>query len=163
MDDKLVKINIADYKVSKYPNKLITLGLGSCIGICIYDEKNKIGGIAHIMLPEKPKNRTIDEKYYNKYADVAIEAMFNEIIKQGGKKDNLVAKIVGGANMFEKINTSPEDSIGFKNQIVVKKILQKLNIPIIAEELGGNTGRTLILDLKELKVSVRSKGEIRDI
>ncbi|MGO1468769.1 MAG: chemotaxis protein CheD, partial [Tissierella sp.] len=94
---KEIRIGIADYKVSSSPDKLITLGLGSCVGIAIYDSKTKIGGLSHIMLPDS-RSFTKEIKV-EKFADLAIPTMIKEITK-GKTSKNLVSKIAGGASMF---------------------------------------------------------------
>lgn len=152
-------VGIAEYKISSNPNKLVTLGLGSCIGICIYDTELKIGGLSHIMLPNMPVNKENFNGSPSKYADTAIPLMVEELIKNGASHKNLVAKIVGGANMFENISNSNNLTIGYRNQLSVKETLENLNIPILKEDLGGNVGRSITLDLKDLKLTIRVRGK----
>lgn len=158
----LIKVGIADYKVSYSPHQLITLGLGSCIGISIYDKINKVGGLAHIMLPYSPPNKS-DGFVVEKYADTTIPLLISTIISCGGCLDNLEAKLVGGANMFSSVNCPIEDTVGYKNQLAVKSILNDFNIPIISEELGGNIGRTVILDLSNFDVIIKFRGLYKKI
>lgn len=93
---KEIKVGISDYKISKNPDRLITLGLGSCVGIAIYDQATHIGGLSHIMLPDSKlftKNIKVE-----KFADLAIPQMIREINPRNTR--NLIAKIAGGASMF---------------------------------------------------------------
>lgn len=152
-----IKVHIADYKVSSAPNCIITLGLGSCVGISIYDRFSDFGGLAHIMLPDSSqfhKNIKIA-----KYADLAIPSMLKEILAKGVDKKDLVAKIAGGASMFRFPDQHLTMDIGARNIIAVRKSLQELKIPIVAEDVGGHSGRNMILDLENKVVKIKSIGK----
>lgn len=116
-----IKVSISDYKVSKSPDKLITLGLGSCVGVAIYDKTTKVGGLSHIMLPDSSffSGKVKPEKF----ADLAIPMMVNEITK-GRSSSNLIAKIAGGASMFSFSDKKDEESIGSRNVLAVSKPLR---------------------------------------
>lgn len=144
------RIGIADYKVSDSPDKLITLGLGSCVGIAIYDSRTKRGGLSHIMLPDS-KSFTKDIKV-EKFADLAIPQMIKEISNGSSKK--LVAKIAGGASMFSFSNTG--NNIGARNVEAVEEVLKSLKIPILASDTGGKIGRTMVVDLDDFSVSIKN-------
>lgn len=148
---KEIRIGIADYKVSSSPDKLITLGLGSCVGIAIYDSKTKIGGLSHIMLPDS-RSFTKEIKV-EKFADLAIPTMIKEITK-GKISKNLVSKIAGGASMFSFSKNT--NNIGQRNIEAVKIILKDLNIPIISSDTGGKIGRTMVVDLENFYVSIKN-------
>lgn len=148
-----VKVGISEYKISKSPNKLITLGLGSCVGIAIYDKSNKIGGLSHIMLPDSTFFR--NDIKPEKFADLAIPKMVREMTN-GKKANNLVAKIAGGASMFDFTNKKDSESIGSRNVEAVSKVLNELGIPIISKDVGGKMGRTMIVDLDNFDVNIRS-------
>lgn len=152
-----IKVGIADLKVSKAPNKIITLGLGSCVGIAIYDKYKKIGGLSHIMLPDS-SNFKKPEKI-EKFANLAIPHIAKELLKIGANKNSIVAKIAGGASMFQFPDKSLTMDIGGRNVTAVKNSLQLLNIPLLAEDVGGNSGRTMILDLEALTVHIKSVGQ----
>lgn len=154
---KEIKVGIADYKISKAPNRIITLGLGSCVGICIYDRFSDIGGLAHIMLPDSSQFRKTTKK--EKFADLAIPKMVQELLGKRTYKRGLVAKIAGGASMFQFSDKSLTIDIGNRNIIAVHKILQQLQIPILAEDVGGNSGRTMILDLEDKIVQIKTVGQ----
>lgn len=145
-----LKVGISDYKVTKAPNTLITLGLGSCVGIAIYDRETKIGGLSHIMLPDS-KSFSNNIKV-EKFADLAIPAMVDEILNKS-KNKNLVAKIAGGASMFNFSDSNL--NIGKRNVEAVENILKELKIPILAKDTGGNTGRTMIVSLDSFDVDIR--------
>lgn len=148
-----IKVSISDYKVSESPNKLITLGLGSCVGIAIYDKNSKVGGLSHIMLPDS--NFFSNNIKPEKFADLAIPLMVEEITK-GKSNRSLVAKIAGGASMFNFPDKKDSDGIGSRNVEAVISVLKKLGIPILASETGGKIGRTMIVDLDNFDVSIRT-------
>lgn len=152
-----IKVSIADYKISMAPNRIITLGLGSCVGISIYDRVSDIGGLAHIMLPDS--NQFKKNIKIGKYADLAIPNMLEELLAKGINKKGLVAKIAGGASMFRFADEKLTMNIGARNIIAVKNSIKQLGIPLIAEDVGGNSGRTMILDLENKTVHIKTVGK----
>ncbi|MDO6355368.1 chemotaxis protein CheD [Caloramator sp. CAR-1] len=157
MESKEIKVGIGDLNTALPPDKLITIGLGSCVGIALYDGIKRIAGLAHIMLPESSKftNNTNPMKY----ADLAIPMLLDRMLELGAKKTNITAKIAGGASMFQTSDKSPLMDIGNRNARAVKEILEKLNIKVVAEDLGGNYGRTMIIDAETGKVYIRTVGK----
>lgn len=149
-----IKVGMADYKVSEGPNRLITLGLGSCIGITLYDKRKKIGGMAHIMLPKNPD----PSKSVAKFADTAIAAMIADLEKMGVGIRSVEAKLAGGAQMFTFSSSNEMNSIGFRNAEAVKQELKKRGVKIIAEETGGGSGRTIELNLDDGKLKIKTMG-----
>ncbi|EGO63174.1 chemotaxis protein CheD [Acetonema longum] len=155
----LIKVGMADYKVGKAPASVITYGLGSCVGIAVYDPVTKVGGLAHIMLPDSLQARAADNPA--KFADTALPAMVAEIIQLGGVKTRLAAKIAGGAQMFSFANATDIMRIGERNAEAVRLVLKNLNIKLVAEDTGGNYGRTVELKLDSgiFKIKTIDKGE----
>lgn len=146
-----IKVGISDYKVTSPPNTLITLGLGSCVGIAIYDKRSQRGGLSHIMLPDSTLfSRNVKTE---KFADLAIPAMVKEI-SQGGTHRGLIAKIAGGASMFN-FTDEKNGNIGYRNVLAVEAILKEMGIPVLGKHTGGNSGRTMIVDLSTFDVTVR--------
>ena len=148
-----IKVGIADYQLAKPPDKLITLGLGSCVGIAIYNDQDKIGGLSHIMLPDS--TFFMKEIKSEKFADLAIPQMVEEITK-GRTTRKLVAKIAGGASMFNFPDKKLNNNIGERNIQAVQKKLKELGIPILASHTGGSIGRTMIVDLNDFTVKIRT-------
>lgn len=148
-----VRVGISDYKLAKAPNKLITVGLGSCIGTIVYDEKTKIGGLSHIMLPDSTMFSGKQELKVAKFADLALPEMVTELKRQV-PRPRLKAKIVGGASMFE-FNAGASVGIGQRNIEAVEKVLNDLRIQIVAKHVGGNAGRTMIVDLEDFTTTVK--------
>lgn len=156
---ELVKVGMADYKVSRAPASLITYGLGSCIGIAVYDSTTKVGGLAHIMLPDSKQARSSDNPA--KFADTAIPLMVNDMIRLGASKQRLRAKIAGGAQMFTFANQTDIMRIGERNAEAVRIVLKSMEIPIVADDTGGNYGRTVELKLESggFRIKTIDKGE----
>ncbi|QDR80516.1 chemotaxis protein CheD [Sporomusa termitida] len=156
---ELIKVGMADYKVGRNPDSLISYGLGSCVGIALFDPTAKVGGLAHIMLPDSTQARSADN--LAKFADTALPVMLNEIIKLGGLKSRITAKIAGGSQMFTFTNTTDIMRVGERNADAVRAVLKKLEIRVIAEDTGGNYGRTveLRLDNGVFRVKTIDKGE----
>jgi chemotaxis protein CheD len=156
MEYNEIKVGIADLNVAYSPDKLITVGLGSCVGIAIYDKAAGLGGLAHIMLPDSSQFNKITNEI--KFADLAIPILVDNMIKKGAKLKNMRAKIAGGASMFNFSDKSIVMDIGNRNGIAVKDALRILSIPIVAEDIGGNKGRTLIFDTVSGVLSIRTVG-----
>ncbi|MDF2653966.1 MAG: cheD2 [Bacillota bacterium] len=152
---ELLVVGISDYKLARCPNVFVTYALGSCVGICLYDRQAKVGGLSHIMLPESSMFSK-NEVNRMKFADTAIVDLVRELTRLGGNNRRLVAKIAGGAQMFEVQPGSAIGTIGERNIVSVKNTLHSLNIPIIAEDTGLNYGRTVYFDLDTGIMKVQS-------
>lgn len=138
---EIIKVGMADLKTCLPPNGITTLGLGSCVGIALRDKNNKVGGLAHIMLPDS----TVIANQTNvaKFADTGIIELLRQMEKLGAVKRNVVAKIAGGATMFA-MSSRTNLNVGERNVEAVKAKLKELGIPILAEDVGLNFGRTVI-------------------
>jgi chemotaxis protein CheD len=156
---ELIKVGMADYKIGRNPSSLISYGLGSCVGIALFDSGSKIGGLAHIMLPDSTQARSAENPA--KFADTALPLMLDEMIKMGAQKSRVTAKIAGGAQMFTFANATDVMRVGERNTEAVRTLLKKLDIRIIADDTGGNYGRTveLQLDTGIYRVRTIAKGE----
>jgi chemotaxis protein CheD len=133
---------MADLNVCVSPDRITTLGLGSCVGIALRDPVTKIGGLAHIMLPDSTTIR--NNSNIPKFADTGIEELVKQVTRKGANRSRLVAKIAGGAQMFGFNSNSEMVRVGERNVQATKKKLAELRIPILAEDTGKNFGRTVI-------------------
>ncbi|MDR2771466.1 MAG: chemotaxis protein CheD [Clostridiales Family XIII bacterium] len=153
---ELKKVGISDYAVSRAPDVIVTYALGSCVGICLYDNAKKIGGLSHIMLPDSsmaPRGETNRMKF----ADTAIVDIARDLRNMGAGR--LTAKIAGGAQMFATPAMGAMGNIGERNAKAVKAALAALRIPIIAEDTGRDYGRTVFFDLATGIMKVQSIGK----
>ncbi|MEG9296678.1 chemotaxis protein CheD [Mangrovibacillus sp. Mu-81] len=154
----VVKVGIADMNTLKEEGSIRTSGLGSCVGVVLYDDYLKIAGMVHVMLPsssiakEKPLNAA-------KYADSGVEELIHKLKDMGAGMNRLKCKMAGGAQMFQLSSKSELMRIGPRNIEAVKQVLMKNNIPVVAEELGGNKGRTIEFFVSESNLHIRTVNE----
>ncbi|NLX71565.1 MAG: chemotaxis protein CheD [Clostridiales bacterium] len=142
--NEVVKVGMADLKVIAEYGILTTLGLGSCVGIALYDKTTKIAGLAHIMLPSSKLIKNNQNKA--KFADTAVELLLEIMTDMKASKRHITAKIAGGAQMFSfKEKASELLNIGERNVLATIETLNQHNIPIIAQDTGGSYGRTIEL------------------
>ncbi|OGI24789.1 MAG: hypothetical protein A2287_03060 [Candidatus Melainabacteria bacterium RIFOXYA12_FULL_32_12] len=142
-----MNVKMGEIQVSKSPGtKLVAPGLGSCIALIMYDSVCKAAGLAHIVLP--------DSTCYNKpnlllgkYADIAVPNLLDQMYRLGARKNNIVTKIAGGAQMFSFEKGSNVLNIGLRNTIAVKSALNKEGLSIQASNTGGTKGRTVQIDV----------------
>ena len=142
---EVIKVGIADMKMVKSPNTIRTSGLGSCVGVVIYDLLKGIAGLAHIMLPDSGLAKE-NEFNHAKYANTAIKQLVQQLMAEGARSHSLSSKLAGGAQMFQFTSGSDMMRIGPRNVEAVKKELEILHIPILGEDIGGNSGRTIEFD-----------------
>lgn len=155
--ESMVRVRMADAAICKAPEKITTIGLGSCIGLVIYDPVSKVCGLLHAMLPDSTKIRNNSNRL--KFVDSGIEDMLKQIIQAGGNQKRLVAKLAGGAAMFDFVEENDVTSIGHQNAETAKKMLKQLGIPLLAEDTGKNYGRTVIFDPASGELEIRIVGQ----
>lgn len=157
-----VKVKISDMAILKKEGTLVTVGLGSCVGIALYDQENKVGGLAHILLPDSSLfTSRLNSFNPAKFADTAIPFLTDEMEKAGAKKRLLKAKIAGGGQLFSFQKAGC--SVGEKNVKAVKYLLNKYKIPIKGEDVGGSKGRTMKFYVNSGKVIISTVGGIEKI
>lgn len=147
---------MADLQSSVHPCVITTLGLGSCVGVALYDPIKKVAGLAHIMLPSSQQAR--NKSNIAKFADTAIVKLVEDMVALGASKSRLVAKLAGGAQMFAFIEGSEMLRIGARNVAASREMLKSLNIPIISEDTGGNYGRTVEIHSENGKLKIKTIG-----
>lgn len=152
-----IHVGIGEYRVARNPGRLVTLGLGSCVGIGMWDPVTKTGGLLHIMLPNSEDFTKLTKR--EKYADLGIPMMLHEMLKLGARRGGIVAKLAGGAQMFSGLNKKQLFNIGERNIKASHRILKELNIPVAGEDVGGNRGRTMYLDLSNGQVLIKTLGQ----
>ena len=156
-----IKVGMADLNICKGSDMITTLGLGSCIGIAIYDPVTKVGGLAHIMLPDSKQMR--NNSNIAKFADTGIEELVKRMIAAGANRRRLVAKIAGGAKMFEVSGLSTIGNVGERNAQASKAKLKQMGIPLLAEDTGSNYGRTVELYPSTGEFYIKAVGKILKI
>ena len=137
----MIKVGMADLNICHSPDAITTLGLGSCVGVVLYDKGRKIAGMVHVMLPDSTKVRQNQNKA--KFADTGIDLLIEMLQKEGAVKSALTAKIAGGAQMFAFNSNNDMLRVGERNVEAVKTKLNSIGIRILAEDTGLNYGRTV--------------------
>ncbi len=150
----IITIGISDMQISVSPSVFVTYALGSCVGICLYDTQKKIGGLGHIMLPHFPVDNPNDQVH--RYADTCLPAMIKKMESMGCLRCRIVAKIAGGAKMFNVADDSGFGNIGKRNVEAVKETLSKFQVRILAEDTGLNYGRTVYFYTEDGSMVVKS-------
>lgn len=155
IQDNLIKVGMADLNTARLTGVLKTTGLGSCVGLTLYDPKAKVAGMAHVMLPTSEIAR---EGNINiaKYADTAIPELIRRMESLGAAKFRMQAKMAGGAQMFAFGGNSDTMRIGPRNVESCKDALKSFSIPLIAEDTGANYGRTIEFDCETGILLIRS-------
>ncbi|MDO3378392.1 chemotaxis protein CheD [Geoalkalibacter halelectricus] len=148
------RVGISELHVAHAPDTLVTYGLGSCLSITLYDPLIRCGGMAHTLLPAPRPGR--GEARPGKFVATAVQGLLAELLALGARRERLQAKLVGGANMFENLLTPNGDLIGERNTETAREILGGLGIALVAEDVGGNYGRTAELVLNSGEVRVKS-------
>jgi chemotaxis protein CheD len=138
-DGTEIAVRMGEIAVSSNPGDvLVSLGLGSCIGLALVDQRRGIAGLAHIMLPEAiPGGGPA-----GKFADLAVPELVDRVVALGTSRPMLKAALVGGAQMFS-LGTSAALDIGVRNATAVREGLAKERIPVVATATGGSKGRTI--------------------
>ncbi len=152
---KEIKIGIADMKIARREGVLITHALGSCIGITLYDPVIKLGALIHIMLPQATGGKDIN---LFKFADTGIQETLRKLAVFGGVKNRYVCKIAGGAQMFAVNGGGSIGNIGKRNIESVRNVLSAEGIRIRNQDVGGNYARTMLMNVEDGMVKLRTIG-----
>lgn len=155
---KTIIVGMADMNTARGGDILTTLGLGSCVGITLFDPVSQVGGMAHIMLPESTAFSSDARLNRAKFADTAIVDMLSQLLSMGAHRAHLVAKLAGGAHMFTRSTHEDIIKVGQRNVLKVREVLASLRIPIRAEDVGGTYGRTIALNTSDGSVWIRTIG-----
>lgn len=148
------RVGISEVRIARAPAVLVTYGLGSCLGIALYEPHIRVGGLAHTLLPAPRSGMEMSRPA--KFVDSALRLMVEDFLAQGASRPRLWAKLVGGATMFEPPHAFSEEGIGARNIRAAREILAQMGIPILGEDVGGMHGRTVEFDLENGDVRVRS-------
>jgi len=149
-------VGVADMKVSNdQKDSIITYSLGSCIGVVIYDPIVKVGGILHYMLPESSidKGKAAARPYM--FADSGIPRLFKTAYQMGAKKQRMIVYVAGGAEILDQKGFF---NIGKRNYMALKKIFFKNNVMINKQDVGGNTNRTIRIDIATGDIYIKTSG-----
>jgi len=154
---ELIRVGMADVNVCRAPDRITTLGLGSCIGLVLFDIKSATCGMVHIMLPDSSIMSTTENPA--KFADTGVKLLIDRLRNMGVPKTSLCAKMAGGARMFTVKGGGDVLRIGERNTEAVTALLTEMHIPLIASDCGGTFGRTIEFDPATYRLKIRSIGK----
>ena len=150
-------VGMADAVLVKHPGKMVSLGLGSCIGLVIYDEIAKIAAMAHIMLPDSRGAKDLPKP--GKFADTAVPVLLDMVLKAGASRGRLKAKMAGGSQMFNVPGSkSGFLAVGARNSEETKKHLKLAGIRLISSDTGGNRGRSVEFSTEDWVLMIKTLG-----
>ncbi len=153
----MIKVGMADMNICRTPDSITTLGLGSCVGVVLYDAKLKLAGMVHVMLPDSKAIN--NNENIAKFADTGIKELIRRMESLGASRMSLTAKIAGGAQMFAFNSNNNMLRVGERNVEATKKLLNQLNIKILAEDTGANYGRTIEFNAATGNLLIKSVGK----
>ncbi|MBL8753276.1 MAG: chemotaxis protein CheD [Planctomycetes bacterium] len=148
-------VGVADMAIgSAAKGRLVTYALGSCIGLSAFDPVAKVGGLLHYMLPQPAEQADPKTLKPYMYATTGIPLLVRKLVEAGARQDRLLLAAAGGAEILEG---AANMAIGKRNRTMLRKVLWKMNIALVAEDTGGSVARTMTLDLDKGDVHIRSR------
>ena len=148
-----IRVKVADYAVAQGDVVLSSVGLGSCIAIALYDARSGVGGLAHILVPSPSLAR--DTSNPAKFPSTAVPLLVEEMRRRGASQE-ITAKIAGGASMFASLVPSGGINMGERNAVATRQALVDAGLPLVAEDCGGEHGRSVYFHLRDGRLEVRS-------
>ena len=148
-----IRVKVADYAVAQGDVVLSSVGLGSCIAIALYDARTGVGGLAHILVPSPTLSR--DTSNPAKFPSTAVPLLVEEMRRRGASQ-SITAKIAGGASMFASLIPSGGINMGERNAVATRQALIDAGLPLVAEDCGGEHGRSVYFHLGDGRLEIRS-------
>jgi chemotaxis protein CheD len=150
-DRDRVMVGVSEYVVTDEAKTLVAYGLGASIGVVLHDDRAGVGALTHTLRPSRDGESEGD---VGKYVDQAVPAALREMVDRGAGFANIDARIVGGADIFHL--QALGKGIGAENARVAREEVERLNVPVVAEATGGDSGRTVEFDVGSGDVVVRT-------
>jgi chemotaxis protein CheD len=151
-------VRMGELAISDTPGDvLVSLGLGSCIGLALVDKRAGVAGLAHIVLPAA--GGAVNAETMHKFADHAVPALLDGMVERGASRVFMQASLVGGASMFAAVG----QDVGRRNAVAVRDLMAQRRVSVVAEAVGGSRGRTVKVDVKSGTVSVREAGGTEEV
>lgn len=147
-------VSVADWAVDRGDAVLVTLGLGSCVAVVLYDPESTVGGLAHLLLPSPSLSQDRDKPA--KFPETAVPWLVDRMREAGAVQRRLRARMVGGASMFTTASSASVASVGERNIQATRQALERAGIPLVAEDTGRDYGRSVYAFLDSGRVEVRS-------
>lgn len=149
-----VLVHVAEYKTAGAGESLLTIGLGSCVAIALYDADARVGGLAHILLPSPALSRR--DQSPGKFPQTAVPLLLQDMVARGARAARITARIAGGASMFSNLQPAGTVQMGERNLVAVRAALEHHGIPLVGSAVGGDFGRTVRLIVDDGRIEVSS-------
>lgn len=146
-------VSVAQWAVRRGDGSIVSHGLGSCVAIVLYDAAARVAGLAHVLLPNEKYSR--DRSRPAKFAESAVPHLVTEM-RRVGASGSLTARLVGGASMFGALLSGSGVNMGERNVSAARAALARARIPLVAEDVGGDYGRSVALCVASGSLVVRS-------
>ena len=154
MSAREVMVRVADLRIGGADDVLVTVGLGSCVAIVLHDSAARVGGLAHVLLPSPALSR--QDSNPAKFPQSAVPRLIELMTASGARKDRMTARLAGGASMFAALAPPGTIQMGERNLVAARQALNNCGLPLVAEAVGGDFGRTVRLQVRDGQVEVRS-------
>jgi chemotaxis protein CheD len=152
--DGPVMIRAGELGVGRGEMLLATLGLGSCVAVALDDPASRVGGLAHVFLPESSPHAPFDAP--GRYVDTALPLLLERVVGAGADRRRLRARLVGGASMFPALQPPGTVPLGLRNANAARGLLDRLGVPVAGEDVGGSYGRSVYFHVGDGRLVVRS-------
>jgi chemotaxis protein CheD len=154
-------VRVAELRVARGAGTLAAIGLGSCVAVVLYDPVARVGGLAHVLLPDPSFSRVQDRAA--KFATTAVPALLRALVDAGAQRGRIRAWLVGGATMFRDLLPADQPHMGERNVEAARRALAQAGVPVVGESVGGTWGRTVRFDVGEGTVRVTSPGRAEQV
>ena len=154
-------VGLGEFAVATDSGRITVRGLGSCVAVILHDATTNTGGVAHVVLPSHTLAR--EQVHPAKFADTAVPLLVRELEQLGARPDNLAAKLVGGARMFASLIAAGTVHMGERNVVACRTALRAAGLPLVAEDVGGEQSRSLLYDVADGTITVRTLGSARHV
>ena len=148
-----LRVKVADYAVARGDAVISTIGLGSCVAILLHDPLSQVGALAHVLLPNEAMSRDTENKA--KFPGTAVPLLVSRL-REHGARGLITARIVGGASMFGQLLPTGGINMGERNVEATRRALDVAGLRLVAEDVGGDYGRSVYLYVATGRVHVKS-------
>ncbi len=154
MSGREIVVRVADLQIGQAEETLVTVGLGSCVAILLHDSTAKVGGLAHILLPSPGLSRR--DANPAKFPQTAVPRLLELMANAGASPRRITGRLAGGASMFAALAAPGTIQMGERNVVASRQVLDGHGIPLVAEAVGGDYGRTVRLRVSTGTVEISS-------
>lgn len=154
MSAREILVGVADLQTGRAGERLLTIGLGSCVAVVMYDPAAKVGGMAHVLLPSPALSR--DHGNPGRFPQTAVPRLLELMTEAGAVASRITVRLAGGASMFATLAAPGTIQMGERNVVACRQVLSEHELPVVGEAVGGDYGRTVRLDTATGEVEVSS-------